>query len=34
MNKIFNIIKHEVEVENPETKVKSTVTLSGMNDFF
>ena len=26
--------KHEVEVENPETKVKSTVTLSGMNDFF
>ena len=27
-------LKHEVEVENPETKVKSTVTLSGMNDFF
>ena len=27
-------LKHEVEVENPKTKVKSTVTLSGMNDFF
>ena len=27
-------LKHEVEVENPETKVKSTITLSGMNDFF
>ena len=27
-------LKHEIEVENPKTKVKSTVTLSGMNDFF
>ena len=27
-------LKHEVEVENPKTKVKSTVTLQGMNDFF
>ncbi len=27
-------IKHEVEVDNPKTGVKSTVTLSGMNDFF
>ena len=27
-------LKHEVEVENPKTKVKSTVILSGMNDFF
>ena len=27
-------LKHEVEIENPNTKVKSTVTLSGMNDFF
>ena len=27
-------IKHEIEVENPKTGVKSTMTLSGMNDFF
>ena len=27
-------LKHIVEVENPKTGVKSTVTLSGMNDFF
>jgi hypothetical protein len=27
-------LRHEVEIENPNTKVKSTVTLSGMNDFF
>jgi len=27
-------VKHEVEVENPKTKVKSTITLSGMNSFF
>ena len=27
-------VKHEVEVENPNTKVKSTVTLQGMNSFF
>ena len=27
-------LKHEVEIENPNTKVKSTITLSGMNDFF
>ena len=27
-------LKHEVEVENPKTKVKSTVTLRGLQDFF
>jgi len=27
-------LKHEVEIENPKTKVKSTLTLSGMTDFF
>ena len=27
-------LKHEVEIENPKTKVKSTITLQGMNDFF
>ena len=27
-------LKHEVEVTNPKTNVTSTVTLSGMNDFF
>ena len=27
-------LKHEIEIENPKTKVKSTVTLQGMNDFF
>jgi len=25
---------HEVEVENPKTKVKSNVTLQGLTDFF
>ena len=27
-------LKHEVEVENPKTKVKSTVTFKGLSDFF
>ena len=27
-------LKHEVEVTNPKTKKKSTVTLQGMNAFF
>ena len=27
-------VKHEIEVENPNTEVKSTVTLQGMNSFF
>jgi len=27
-------LKHLIEVENPKTKVKSTVTLEGMNSFF
>ena len=27
-------LKHKVEVTNPKTKVKSTVTLEGMNSFF
>ena len=27
-------LKHEVKVTNPKTKVKSTVTLEGMNSFF
>ena len=27
-------LKHEVEVTNPKTKKKSTITLQGMNDFF
>ena len=27
-------LKHEVEVTNPKTKIKSTVTLEGMNSFF
>jgi len=27
-------VKHEVEVENPKTKVKNTVTLRGLQDFF
>ena len=27
-------LKHEVEITNPKTNVKSTVTLAGMNDFF
>ena len=27
-------VKQNIEVENPKTKVKSTITLSGMNSFF
>ena len=27
-------LKHEVEIENPKTKVKSKVTLQGIQDFF
>jgi hypothetical protein len=27
-------LMHEVEVENPKTKVKSKITLSGLSDFF
>jgi hypothetical protein len=27
-------LKHEIEVTNPKTNIKSTVLLSGMNDFF
>ena len=27
-------LKHEVEIVNPKTKKKSTITLQGMNDFF
>ena len=27
-------LKHDVEITNPNTDVKSTITLSGMNDFF
>ena len=27
-------VKQDIEVENPKTKVKSTITLSGMNSFF
>ena len=27
-------LKHEIEVENPKTKVKSKVVLSGLQDFF
>jgi hypothetical protein len=27
-------LKHKIEVTNPKTNVKSTVSLSGMNDFF
>jgi len=27
-------VKHEIEVKNPNTKKKSTVTLQGMNSFF
>ena len=27
-------VKHEMKITNPKTKKKSTVTLSGMNDFF
>ena len=27
-------LKHVVEVENPKTKVKSNITLTGLSDFF
>ena len=27
-------VKHEIEVKNPKTKKKSTITLQGMNSFF
>lgn len=27
-------LRHELEVENPKTKVKSKVTLEGLTDFF
>ena len=27
-------LSHEIEVENPDTKVKSTVTLEGLANFF
>jgi hypothetical protein len=27
-------LKHEIEVTNPNTKVKSTVTLQGIQSFF
>ena len=27
-------LKHEVEVENPNTKVKNKVSFSGLSDFF
>ena len=27
-------VKHEMKITNPKTKKKSTITLSGMNDFF
>ena len=27
-------LKHDIEITNPNTNVKSTLTLSGMNDFF
>jgi hypothetical protein len=27
-------VKHEIEITNPKTKKKSTITLQGMNDFF
>ena len=27
-------LRHDIEVENPKTKVKSKVVLSGVNDFF
>ena len=27
-------LRHELEVENPKTKVKSKITLQGLTDFF
>ena len=27
-------LRHELEVENPKTKVKSKITLEGLSDFF
>ena len=32
--KSMPVLKHEVEVENPNTKKKSTVTFQGISDFF
>lgn len=32
--KSMPVLKHEVEVENPNTKEKSTVTFQGLSDFF
>ena len=32
--KSMPVLKHEVEVENPNTKVKNTVTFQGLSDFF
>jgi hypothetical protein len=37
INDFFNTmpkLKQEVEIENPKTKVKSTLTLQGLQDFF
>ena len=37
INKFFESmpqLKHEFEIENPKTKVKSKITLSGLSDFF
>ena len=27
-------LRHEIEIENPQTKVKSKVILQGLSDFF
>ena len=32
--KTMPVLKHEVEVENPKTKKKSTMTFQGISDFF
>ena len=32
--KSMPVLKHEVEVENPNTKKKSTMTFQGISDFF
>jgi len=37
MRKFFETmprLRHEIEVENPKTKVKSKVTFEGLADFF
>ena len=37
LNEFFDTmpqLKHEVEVENPKTKVKSKIVLKGAQDFF